>query len=133
MICFNSSGVLCGSCSCTAGKCFTLRDALKTLMPEFLADKSLTDEEPLRAEGGDEQLVLSEEVSSNRMDAEGREISCSSVESPHTSGGAEILLVRIQGIEPKLEIPFSWVVNNLKNPEHFLHICVCLKFPQVNS
>ncbi|OAY60577.1 autophagy protein 5 isoform X1 [Manihot esculenta] len=115
------------------GKCFTLHDALKTLMPEFLADKSLTDEEPLRAEGGDEQLVLSEEVSSNRMDAEGREISCSSVESPYASGGAEILLVRIQGIEPKLEIPFSWVVNNLKNPEHFLHICVCLKFPQVNS
>jgi len=42
-----------------------------------------------------------------------------------------VKLVRIQGIQPKLEIPFSWVVNNLVNPEHFLHVCVCLKLPQV--
>ncbi|CAH1429661.1 unnamed protein product [Lactuca virosa] len=35
-----------------------------------------------------------------------------------------IKLVRIQGIEPKMEIPFSWVVNNLMNPDYFLHICV---------
>ncbi|XP_021643575.2 autophagy protein 5 [Hevea brasiliensis] len=115
------------------GRCFTLHDALKTLIPEFLADKSLIDEESFRVEGEDEQLVLSEEVSSNKMAAEGREISSQSVESSCTSGAVEIKLVRIQGIEPKLEIPFSWVVNNLKNPEHFLHICVSLKFPQVNS
>ncbi|KAF2290514.1 hypothetical protein GH714_014204 [Hevea brasiliensis] len=115
------------------GKCFTLHDALKSLMPEFLVDKSLIDEESFRLEGEDEQVILSEDLSSNRMAAEGREISCQSVESTCTSGAAEIKLVRIQGIEPKLEIPFSWVVNNLKNPEHFLHICVCLKFPQVNS
>lgn len=43
----------------------------------------------------------------------------------------EVKLVRIQGIEPKLEIPFSWVVNNLRNPEYFLHLCVFLKVPQV--
>lgn len=43
------------------------------------------------------------------------------------SENAEIKLVRIQGIEPMLEIPFGWVVNNLMNPEHFLHICVYVK------
>lgn len=40
---------------------------------------------------------------------------------------AEIKFVRIQGIEPRLEIPFSWVANNLMFPEYFLHICICLR------
>lgn len=94
-------------------------------MPELLVDN----EEPFRIEGEDEQkqVVPSEDLSSNRMATEER------VESPCTSGAAEIKLVRIQGIQPKLEIPFSWVVNNLKNPEYFLHICVYLKFPRVIS
>ncbi|EPS65412.1 hypothetical protein M569_09364, partial [Genlisea aurea] len=39
----------------------------------------------------------------------------------------EIKLIRIQGIEPLMEIPFGWVVNNLRNPEHYLHICLYLK------
>ncbi|WZZ22185.1 hypothetical protein YC2023_123572 [Brassica napus] len=42
----------------------------------------------------------------------------------------EIKLVRIQGIELKLEIPFSWVVNNLMNPEFYLHISVLVIGPQ---
>lgn len=94
-------------------------------MPEFLVDN----EEPFRIEGEDEQIhvVSSEDLSSNRMATEER------VEPPCTSGAAEIKLVRIQGIQPKLEIPFSWVVNNLKNPEYFLHICVYLKFPRAIS
>lgn len=37
------------------------------------------------------------------------------------------MLIRIQGIEPDVDIPFFWVVNNLKNPEYFLHICVFIK------
>ena len=35
-----------------------------------------------------------------------------------------IKVVRIQEIELKMEIPFSWVVNNLMNLDYFLHICV---------
>ncbi|KAH0907202.1 hypothetical protein HID58_039029 [Brassica napus] len=42
----------------------------------------------------------------------------------------EIKLVRIQGIELKLDIPFSWVVNNLMNPEFYLHISVLVIGPQ---
>lgn len=41
-----------------------------------------------------------------------------------------IKLLRIQGIEPKMEIPFSWVVNNLMNPDYFLHICLYIKVPK---
>ncbi|XP_076951404.1 autophagy protein 5-like [Bidens hawaiensis] len=41
-----------------------------------------------------------------------------------------IKLLRIQGIEPKMEIPFSWVVNNLMNPDYFVHICLYIKAPK---
>ncbi|KAF9625345.1 hypothetical protein IFM89_021715 [Coptis chinensis] len=43
---------------------------------------------------------------------------------------SEIKLIRIQGIEPKWDIPFSWVVSNLMNPEYYLHICVCIRVAQ---
>ena len=104
--------------SCTAGKCFTLHDAVKSLLPEYFPYKSLNNEESSREEDKDEEKVPSENLSEH-------------VESCYPSDDAEVKLVRIQGIEPKLEIPFSWVVNNLVNPEHFLHLCVCLKLPQV--
>ncbi|KDP35738.1 hypothetical protein JCGZ_10510 [Jatropha curcas] len=108
------------------GKYFTLHDALKTLIPEFLVGKSVIDNVSFGVEDEDEQKVSSKEVSSNKL-------SCPSAEPSCESGTAEIKLVRIQGIEPKLEIPFSWIANNLKNPEHFLHICVCVKSSHINS
>jgi autophagy-related protein 5 len=37
---------------------------------------------------------------------------------------AEVKLVRVQGIELEMDIPFLWVANNLKNPEYYLHVCV---------
>lgn len=49
------------------------------------------------------------------------------------SATAEIKFVRIHGIEPKLAIPFSWVVNNLMNPEYYLHISVCVRVSQANT
>jgi len=104
--------------SCTAGNCFTLHDAVKSLLPEYFPYKSLNNEESSREEDQDEQKFPPENLSEH-------------VESCYPSGDTEVKLVRIQGIQPKLEIPFSWVVNNLVNPEHFLHVCVCLKLPQV--
>uniref|UniRef100_A0A1J3JYF0 Autophagy protein 5 n=1 Tax=Noccaea caerulescens TaxID=107243 RepID=A0A1J3JYF0_NOCCA len=89
------------------GKCFTLRDAIETLLPEFIGKRAQT-----IGEEGEE-----------RAKDESEEAEC----SPETS---EIKLVRIQGIETKLEIPFSWVVNNLMNPEFYLHISVLVKAPQ---
>jgi len=89
------------------GKCFTLRDAIETLLPEFTEKRAQT----IGEEGEEIAKDESEEA----------------VGSPERS---EIKLVRIQGIETKLEIPFSWVVNNLMNPEFYLHISVLVKAPQ---
>ncbi|KAK9284648.1 hypothetical protein L1049_023824 [Liquidambar formosana] len=110
------------------GKYFTLRDAVKNLLPEFFAVKPLVNEEISSIQVEDVQRVPLEDASVE----DGEEKSCD-VDSCCPSDNAEIKLIRIQGIEPKLEIPFSWVVNNLMNPEHFLHICVCVKVPQENN
>ncbi|KAH7533965.1 hypothetical protein FEM48_Zijuj04G0187500 [Ziziphus jujuba var. spinosa] len=111
------------------GKCFTLGDALKFLLPEYFRENSLIDEESSEAKGENEQKGSSEDAGGNVRDKDGEGL-CEN-ENSFQSVEAEIKLVRIQGIEPKLEIPFSWVVSNLINPEHFLHICVCVKVPQL--
>lgn len=118
-----------GHISYTAGKCFTLGDALKFLLPEYFRENSLIDEESSEAKGENEQKGSSEDAGGNVRDKDGEGL-CEN-ENSFQSVEAEIKLVRIQGIEPKLEIPFSWVVSNLINPEHFLHICVCVKVPQL--
>ncbi|CAA3011569.1 autophagy protein 5 isoform X1 [Olea europaea var. sylvestris] len=105
------------------GECFTLYDAVKTLLPELFADKHLLADDVSKGEMEDGQL--SEEVSCSRTSEEAGVTSTDYVGSP--SDTAEIKLLRIQGIEPKMEIPFGWVVNNLTNPEHYLHICVYIK------
>ncbi|GFZ09603.1 hypothetical protein Acr_21g0002020 [Actinidia rufa] len=110
----------------TAGKCFTLLDAVKTLLPEFFAEKS-ANEDILGAEVGDEPRSPSEHGSNTGTAEEVGETLCGQEGSDSLSDKAEIKLLRIQGIEPKLEIPFSWVVNNLINPERFLHICVYVR------
>ncbi|KAL2551269.1 Autophagy protein 5 [Forsythia ovata] len=105
------------------GKCFTLYNAVKALLPELFADKHLLTDNVSKAEMEDGQQ--SEEISSLRSPEEGGETSTEHAGSPLDT--AEIKFLRIQGIEPKMEIPFGWVVNNLMNPEHYLHICVYIK------
>ncbi|PSS00272.1 Autophagy protein isoform 2 [Actinidia chinensis var. chinensis] len=109
------------------GKCFTLLDAVKTLLPEFFAEKSSTNEDISGAEVGDESRSPSEHGSNTGTAEEVGETLCRQEGSDSLSDKAEIKLLRIQGIKPKLEIPFAWVVNNLINPEHFLHICVYVR------
>ncbi|KAM5574358.1 autophagy protein 5 [Rosa sericea] len=116
------------------GRFFTLHDAVKCLLPEYFVDKSLGTAESLTVGGDDEQRVLSEDASDDKKAEEEVETSSDDhVKASYEYEEPEIKLVRIQGIEPKLEIPFSWVANNLMHPEHFLHICVYLKVPQVNN
>ncbi|XP_075501543.1 autophagy protein 5-like isoform X2 [Primulina tabacum] len=105
------------------GNCFTLYDAVKALLPEFFAEESSIDANPCVEEVGEERE--SEEASSSRSPEDATEVSNERAGS--LSDNAEIKLVRIQGIEPKLEIPFAWIANNLINPEHYLHICVYVK------
>ncbi|KAI4299660.1 hypothetical protein L6164_033096 [Bauhinia variegata] len=96
------------------GKYFSLHDVVKQLLPEFFFGSNFTND-------GDATSKRSAEEEENST-----KLSCK-------AEIAEIKLVRIQGIEPKLQIPFSWLVHNLMNPEHFLHICVCLKVSEVST
>ncbi|GFP82400.1 autophagy protein 5 [Phtheirospermum japonicum] len=86
------------------GKCFTLHDAIKALLPEMFTEESSVGPNT-GEESGDAQTA------------------CVGL----LSHKAKVKLVRIQGIEPQLEIPFGWVVNNLMNPEYYLHICIYVK------
>ncbi|XP_050375982.1 autophagy protein 5 [Argentina anserina] len=113
------------------GRCFTLHDAVKCLLPEYFVEGVA---ESLTVGGEEEQRVLSEGLSGEKNAREEVENSGDDhVKASYEFEEPEIKLVRIQGIEPKLEIPFSWVANNLMHPDHFLHICVYLKVSQVNS
>ena len=98
-------------------------------MPEYFPDKSLINEDSPTVAEEDEQKASAEDARAE----EEVEKSGERTESCNQYDDAEIKLVRIQGIEPKLEIPFSWVANNLLNPEHFLHISVYLKVAQVST
>lgn len=115
--------------SLTAGKFFTLHDAVKTLLPAFFSDNPLINDELPKVDRVDKTEMSSDDTSNNK----GRENLSEHVKSSSTTRNAEIKLVRIQGIEPKLEIPFSWAVNNLMNPDHFLHIYICVKVPEANT
>ncbi|XP_057726453.1 autophagy protein 5 [Arachis stenosperma] len=100
------------------GKYFSLNDAIKSLLPEYFPGSSFDS--------------LGDASTKQNVGDEG-ENTCDPDSSSLPLENAEIKLVRIQGIEPCLEIPFSWVVNNLMNPEYFLHICVCLKVSEANA
>lgn len=109
-----------------AGKCFTLLDAVRSLLPELFTEKETTKEESTNVIG-EEQIDCTEQLNCTKTEERAPNFSEEHVQSYHPS----IKLVRIQGIEPKCQIPFSWVVNNLMNPEYFLHICVFVSVQQV--
>lgn len=109
---------------------------MKALLPEIFTDKSFINEDVSKTEVEDDKNApcVSQE---DNQDASGSpeertEESCEAVKPHFSSNTAELKLLRIHGIEPQLEIPFSWVVNNLMHPEHFLHICVFIKVAQAN-
>ncbi|KAL3525085.1 hypothetical protein ACH5RR_013457 [Cinchona calisaya] len=109
------------------GKAFTLGDAVKSLLPELFPNKSLPSDNMCLPEGEDGERSALEDTSntgSARSPEETGETLREHLESCSLSDTAEVKLIRIQGIEPKPEIPFAWVVNNLMNPEHYIHISV---------
>ncbi|XP_039054647.1 autophagy protein 5-like [Hibiscus syriacus] len=111
-------------------KCFTLHDALKTLLPELFSDESLTNVKLTGVDFENATRNPNEDVRTDKVVEDQGQSAYKNPEGGHISGRAEIKLIRIQGIEPKLEIPFSWVANNLINPDYFLHICVYAKVGQ---
>ncbi|TYG45710.1 hypothetical protein ES288_D11G196200v1 [Gossypium darwinii] len=111
-------------------KCFTLHDALKILLPELFLDESLMNVKLGGVDLEDAVRNSNEDVTSDKVVEDQGQNACKRPEACRISSSAEIKLIRIQGIEPKLEIPFSWVANNLLNPDYFLHVCVCVKVAQ---
>lgn len=109
---------------------------MKALLPEIFTDKSFIDEDVSKIEVMDDKNApcVSQEGNQDAGESaeERTEKICEAVEPHFSSNTAELKLLRIHGIEPKLEIPFSWVVNNLMHPEHFLHICVLIKVAHAN-
>ncbi|KAJ8444174.1 hypothetical protein Cgig2_030994 [Carnegiea gigantea] len=108
-----------------AGKHFTLRDAMKSLLPEYFGERPLNNEktkdelkaEEVLSEGATEVAEVTTPAAIEQVEA-----------IPPSSEKPEIKLIRIQGIEPKPEIPFSWVVNNLMHPDHYLHVELVMNY-----
>lgn len=78
----------------------SLKQAMRSLLPEIFYTNSSQDE------GSSKDL----KDTKNTPDFEDED--------------AKLRLVRVQGIELDMDIPFFWVANCLKNPEFYLHICV---------
>ncbi|PUZ73745.1 hypothetical protein GQ55_1G012200 [Panicum hallii var. hallii] len=95
----------------------TLGHALQTLLPEFFSSDTQNAEEVDSAAGN------SDTTDPSRSSQEAEPASVSLREAEITKK-AKVKLVRVQGIELDMDIPFLWVANNLKNPEFYLHICV---------
>ncbi|PAN03653.1 hypothetical protein PAHAL_1G013300 [Panicum hallii] len=95
----------------------TLGHALQTLLPEFFSSDTQNAEEVDSAAGN------SDTTDPSRSSLEAEPASASLREAEITKK-AKVKLVRVQGIELDMDIPFLWVANNLKNPEFYLHICV---------
>ncbi|KAK9092972.1 hypothetical protein Syun_027883 [Stephania yunnanensis] len=112
------------------GKLLTLYDALKSVLPElFEVEPSIAQEssrmdieESRTTETTSNPQDLENAINSRCKETKETPDKCQSQCFPYRK--TEIKLVRIQGIEPKLVIPFAWVVKNLTNPDHFLHISV---------
>ncbi|CAM8909810.1 unnamed protein product [Rhodiola kirilowii] len=100
------------------GKYFSLGDAVKSLLPNYFKEKSQTDSE------------TKAEVEGQANPEEGVSKSPTQTETTSSLPKTKLMFVRVQGIQPKLEIPFSWAVNNLMSPDYFLHLCVCIKVSQ---
>ncbi|XP_031391463.1 autophagy protein 5 [Punica granatum] len=113
-------------------KCFTLSEAIKTLLPELFSPRNPgMEEERSKVVTENESTAPSEDTGVRTEDQGGR--ASASLDSQSLANLAEIKFVRIQGIEPRLDIPFSWVANNLMFPEYFIHVCVCVRVAQENS
>ncbi|PKA60639.1 Autophagy protein 5 [Apostasia shenzhenica] len=114
------------------GQYITFKSAIKILLPEFFDDEDeasvcdhvLVTREDNEVEAGLQEAETTASTAAKMAILEDQ--NCTDflglkAESPRPS---KIKLIRIQGIEVDLDIPFLWVVNNLRNPEYFLHICV---------
>lgn len=118
-------------CSCQfvcsdAGSAITLETAMKSLLPEIFQHEPLNTGPIIVKEGDDGPIISGSadggaKIIRNTGDYEVLGIVQQDEQRSMTS---KIKLIRVQGIELDPQIPFHWVVNNLRHPEYYLHICV---------
>jgi autophagy-related protein 5 len=111
---------------CDAGGSYiTLEHALKTLLPEFFSLKSAG-----RAGNNSQALGAMDSAPddsatiNSTQNSQEAEPDSTNLPEEDVAEKAKVKLVRVQGIELGMDIPFLWVANNLKNPEYYLHVCV---------
>lgn len=102
-----------------------MNDAIKALLPELFTEETSIDPESHATESEGREGSDGGSSKSSQKNEE-----TLSARTGLVSNGAEIKLVRIQGIEPRLDIPFGWLVKYLMNPEQYLHICIYVKVHQ---
>ncbi|KAL0927503.1 hypothetical protein M5K25_001678 [Dendrobium thyrsiflorum] len=112
------------------GHYITFKNAMRSLLPEFFDDETSAFDHVLVPRGDyeiDGDIENAETSGASGLMTMSGQKKCTdfvSMKSQSPKKVNEIKLIRVQGIEVDLDIPFFWVVNNLKNPEYFLHICV---------
>ena len=100
-----------------------LGHALETLLPEFFSSKltaRAADPEP-GATTPDSEPDGSDTSPGTPHD---EKPASASPQETNVAKKTRLKLVRVQGIELDMDIPFLWVANNLKSPECYLHVCV---------
>jgi len=130
LLCFCMAKLVVSLNTCSslyvAGRSYiTLEHALQTLLPEFFSSKPAgRADDSQRAGALDSAADSSDATNSPRSSQEAGQALASPREAAGAAKKAKVKLVRVQGIELDMDIPFLWVANNLKNPEYYLHICV---------
>ncbi|XP_037450568.1 autophagy protein 5-like [Triticum dicoccoides] len=109
------------SCCFAGRKITTLGHALETLLPEFFGSKATARAAEPASMTPDSAPDGSDTTPGTPRD---REAALASPQEMDVAKKARVKLVRIQGMELGLDMPFLWVANNLRNPECFLHVCV---------
>jgi autophagy-related protein 5 len=98
---------------------------LKTLLPEFFSLESAGRAgKNSQALGAMDPAPDDSAAVSSTQNSQEAEPDSTNLPEEDVAEKAKVKLVRVQGIELGMDIPFLWVANNLKNPEYYLHVCV---------
>ncbi|KAJ6793188.1 autophagy protein 5 [Iris pallida] len=100
------------------GSLVTLKSAMESLLRGLFDDEPSIGGRELLQKAGDGEAV------SKCEDPDSEGMLCMDQSELQEHYKTRVKLIRIQGIELDPEIPFHWVVNNLRNPEFFLHVCI---------
>lgn len=77
-----------------------------------------------RSDAAEISQCISEADKSTNLRVEDTNSAVGELEDPCFEG-----IVRIQGIEPNLDLPLEWVARNLCGPEHYIHVIVISTCP----